>query len=106
MFAGRMKCVPAFLRARNKKCGSPLGSEEIADLIQDTLMALWMKIGTFSGEAKLESWAYRFCVLEMRSALRRKHRRAKHIHEDSTVLPELEAPSEGAWCSHYPAICI
>lgn len=66
-----MKCVPAILRAENHRLGSPLRYEEVEDLIQDTLAAVWGKIDRFLGEARLETWAYPFCVLELRSALRR-----------------------------------
>ena len=87
-----MKCVPAILRAENHRLGSPLRYEEVEDLIQDTLAAVWGKIDRFLGEARLETWAYPFCALELRSALRRRGRRPRLLGEESA--PERAAEDE------------
>src|SRR5262245_50605321 len=71
-FFARMRCVPAILAAKNRRLGSPLTDEELNDLAQDTLALLWRKLGTFAGLARLETWAFRFCVLELMNALRKK----------------------------------
>jgi len=76
LFVKRMRCVPAMLRARSAKLGIPLERDEFEDLVQDTITAVWSKIGTYGGRAKLETWIYQFCVIEMRSALRARWRRA------------------------------
>jgi RNA polymerase sigma-70 factor (ECF subfamily) len=74
-----MKCVPSILANRNARFGSPLGSDELADLVQDTLAAVWAKLGTFAGESALESWVYPFCVNFLMNAIRTKQRRPDHL---------------------------
>lgn len=74
-FFERMQCVPAILAAKNRRLGSPLSSEELADLAQETLTLLWKKLPGFAGHARLETWAYRFCVLELMNLVRKTKRR-------------------------------
>lgn len=74
-FLVRMRCVPLILAAKNRRLGSPFTQDEINDLAQDTLTLLWKKLDTFGGRAQLETWAYRFCVLELMNSLRKKRRR-------------------------------
>ncbi|MEW6742034.1 MAG: sigma-70 family RNA polymerase sigma factor [Planctomycetota bacterium] len=74
-FALRLQCVPAMLAAINSRLGYPLRPDELDDLVQDALAAIWSKIGTYEGRASLESWIYPFCLLETMSTLRRRKRR-------------------------------
>src|SRR5688500_8604463 len=55
-FAARMQCVPRFLAARNAQLGSPLRTEEIEDVAQDTVISVWRKLPEYRAEAKLETW--------------------------------------------------
>jgi len=59
---GRLRCIPAILRLRNRRLGGPLDDALLQDLAQDVLVALWPKLGQYGGAAPLEGWVYRFCV--------------------------------------------
>jgi len=82
------------LRARSARLGSPLANDELDDLVQDTLTAVWGKIGTYAGRAKLETWIYRFCVLEMRGALRARWRRSTVPRVEEATPAEREGYRE------------
>ncbi|MCP3915016.1 MAG: sigma-70 family RNA polymerase sigma factor [bacterium] len=71
---GRLRCVRAALFARNAQLGAPLGSDELEDVTQDTLIAIWGKLDRFEGFGRIETWAYRFSVLELRTRLVAKRR--------------------------------
>ncbi|MEQ8763865.1 MAG: RNA polymerase sigma factor [Planctomycetota bacterium] len=71
----RLKCVPRILAAINEKIGGHLSRDELADLSQDALVAVWRKLDTFEGRGRLETWVYGFCFRELMSFLRGKHRR-------------------------------
>ena len=66
----RLRCVPRILAARNARIGSPLGGHELEDLSQDTLCVVWRKLGEYNGSARLETWVFRFCFLELLKRLR------------------------------------
>lgn len=89
----RLVCVPRTLAILNARSGGRLGSEELADLAQDVVLTVWKKLGTFRGQATLESWAWSFCQLEYSNRSRRGRRRAavrsglEDVHE-----PESEDP--------------
>ena len=84
--AERLRCVPRFLAVRNAALGRALGDEELADLAQDVLVLLWTKLPSYVGRGSLETWTYRFCVLEILNFLRSLRR----------VPLALEAPSADA----------
>ncbi len=69
-FIHRMGCVPRILVAKNRRLGRPLSDDDLSDLVQDTLLAVWRKLGQFDGQAALETWVYRFCHLELMRRLR------------------------------------
>jgi RNA polymerase sigma-70 factor (ECF subfamily) len=69
-----MRCVPAILAARNRRLGTPLGTDDLTDLCQDVLVVIWKKLPGFAGHSSLESWAYRICSLEIMNAIRAKRR--------------------------------
>ncbi|MFN0242709.1 MAG: RNA polymerase sigma factor [Planctomycetota bacterium] len=73
-FVERMQCVPRILDAQNAQCGRPLDDHDLADLSQDVLVLVWRKLGTFTGEAALETWIYGIARFELRNAARRKRR--------------------------------
>ena len=74
-FLQRVRCVGPILNAQNSRMGRPLDNDDLADLIQDTLVVVWKKLATFAGQASLETWLYRMCCLELLSFLRRKGKR-------------------------------
>jgi RNA polymerase sigma-70 factor (ECF subfamily) len=92
-FAVRLRCVPIFVRSRNATLGHPLNRDDLEDLVQDVVMAVWRKIGLYRGEAPLEGWIYRFCMLELKSYMRRSITR-----ESRSEKLDNETPDKGA---HY-----
>ncbi len=86
-FLERMKCVRRMLAYRNRNYGNPLGQEELDDLVQETLVAVWKKLKEYKGTGPLEAWVFRFTFLQIVSRLRELERRPKLVE---TV------PEEGA----------
>ncbi len=84
----RLQCVPAMIRARNRRWGQALRPDEVEDLIQDCLVVLWKKLGTFAGLSPLEHWAHRICSLEMMNALRARDRHSAAGTEVVESVPE------------------
>lgn len=70
--AERLRCVPIFMVSRNRKLKQSLPPEDLEDLAQDVVAVVWRKLECYRGEAPLEGWIYRFCVLEMRNFVRQK----------------------------------
>jgi RNA polymerase sigma factor (sigma-70 family) len=70
----RLACVPAMLRAKNEQLGEPLGARDLDEVTQNTLGALWTKLARYEGRAKLETWAFGFCVNEIFKALQQRRR--------------------------------
>jgi RNA polymerase sigma-70 factor, ECF subfamily len=91
----RLACVPAILRDRHARYGSPLKAEDLEEVQQATLVALWSKLGSFEGRASLETWAFRFTVLELLKCLARYDRGRRLIADADAELartPDREAP--------------
>lgn len=40
--------------------------QDLEDLTQQVITALWARLESYTGNAKLETWAYGFCLLEIR----------------------------------------
>ena len=89
-----MTCVPRLLRARNRRAGTPFTPEELEDLSQEALGALWRKLGRYDGSASLETWAFRFCELEFLHGLRAKGR-GRLVLEETLEGTPLEPRSAG-----------
>ena len=66
--------LPAMVRARNRRLGSPLSPEELGDVVQDAFVALWRKLPEYRGRSSLKTWVYGFGDNEFLKALRRKRR--------------------------------
>jgi RNA polymerase sigma-70 factor (ECF subfamily) len=75
----RLACVPRFLRALNRRMGSPFDSSELADLAQDILCDVWRKLGEYRGIARLETWVFPFVDLGLRGAVRRRARQRRRV---------------------------
>lgn len=91
----RLACVPAILRDRHARYGSPLRPEELEEIEQETLVALWAKLPVYEGRASLETWAFRFTVLELLKCLARRDRRRNYLAEPDETLdatPDREDP--------------
>lgn len=87
-FCDRMRCVPKILAVKNARLGRPLSDEDVEDLAQEALVAIWRRLDSYQGLAALETWAYRFCHLVL-SAHRRKLGRRR------LSLPFVEADEAG-----------
>ena len=85
VFLRRMRCVRRFLVAKNAQLGRPLGADELEDALQETLFALWRKLGEYQGHGALEAWAYRFSVLELLARLRRLERYPRTVGDVETA---------------------
>jgi len=92
--AKRLRCVPNFVAARNVSLGRPLHGDEIDDLVQDVVTAVWKKIDRYRGEAPFEGWVYRFSILEFKSHMRRKIHRETHSKTLPTVSEEQAIQEE------------
>jgi RNA polymerase sigma-70 factor, ECF subfamily len=91
----RLACVPAMLRSRNRRMGSPLREEELADVVQETLSAIWTKLHAFEGRARIETWAFRFAMHEFSKGLERRVKHATHAALDGEEsLEHAEEASE------------
>ncbi len=87
-FLERMRCVPRVLAVKNRDYGRALDDAELEDLVQNTLMAVWRKLHLFDGRARLETWVYRFCVIELL-------RRLRALQRAPASLDELERQGAG-----------
>lgn len=88
--------MPRLLASIDEKVGAHLTADELADLAQDTLTAVWRKLETFAGRSRLETWAYRFCFHELMNHVRAKHRGARALgerHELDEQIPVLPLPA-------------
>ncbi len=75
----RLRCVPRILAAINRRFGKALQDADLADLAQETLTKIWSKLDHFQGTGPLDSWAYRFCFLELMNRLRHHYRWGKLV---------------------------
>ena len=59
--------------------------EEVEDLFQEVLIALWQGLESFRGESALRSWIYRISLNTCISAERKKRRRADSVRLDMNI---------------------
>ncbi len=85
----RTKCVRGMLVFQNRRLRGRLGEEELEDLVQSTLLAIWRKLDDYAGIGKLESWLFRFCYLETLARLREMRRLPRQL-DDSVDPPQPE----------------
>jgi RNA polymerase sigma-70 factor (ECF subfamily) len=92
--AERLACVPAMLRERHHRLGSPLSREELAEVEQETLAALWSKLAVFEGRAAIETWAFRFTVHELLKGIERQRRQRRFVAAPEALLETRAAPED------------
>lgn len=91
----RLACIPRFLLALNARGGRPLDSQSVDDLAQDTALLVLNRLGSFRGDAPLESWVHSICRHHFLSELRRRQRwRPASLDSDHPVAVD-EAFLEG-----------
>lgn len=88
--ATELAALPAMLRVKNLRLGSPLRPHELDDVVQNTLLAILRKLATFDGRGALLRWAYGIGVIELLRALERRRRRREQDHASEPVVPEAE----------------
>lgn len=59
--------------------------EEVEDLFQEVLIALWQGLESFRGESALRSWIYRISLNTCISADRKRRRRTDSVHLDMKI---------------------
>jgi RNA polymerase sigma-70 factor (ECF subfamily) len=84
----RLRCVPRMLANFNHRCGDAIPSGDLADVVQDVLVALWRRLHTFTGDAAFETWVYGYCYHEFMNAVRKRARRGemRPVEESSKFL--------------------
>ena len=98
-FVQRVEVVGPILAVRNRRMGSPLHSEDLLDLTQDTIVVIWRKLESYSGDGPLEAWFYKICSLELLNAVRRKRRGPEatgEAPEEPWYVPEAGASESKA----------
>lgn len=95
-FLVRMRCVPRILAAMNARLRRPLPPEELEDIVQETLVAVWRKLSRYNGTSTLETWVYSFCHFELLKHLDRLRKRLRlRPLEVGTSEALTSPPSEG-----------
>ena len=59
--------------------------EEVEELFQEVLIALWQGFGSFRGECSLRTWIYRVALNTCISADRKKRRRVDSVRLDMNI---------------------
>jgi RNA polymerase sigma-70 factor (ECF subfamily) len=104
----RLVELPALLRARHRRMGTPLTPDLFEDVVQNVLLALWEKLAAFDGRVPLPAWAFGFGTYELLKAVQRHarergrqtdlsdvvdHRTTRNLDTDDhllTILQQLE----------------
>jgi RNA polymerase sigma-70 factor (ECF subfamily) len=80
------------LRDRHRRIGNPLSPEDLAEVEQETLAALWFKLWTFEGRASLETWAFRFVAFELHKGLERRRRQSRFVPDGDSAIGAVTQP--------------
>jgi RNA polymerase sigma-70 factor (ECF subfamily) len=93
---------------RRREAGAWISGRELDDLAHqaadDAMLAILAKLGSFRGESRFTTWAYRFAILEVSSKLGRHYWRrhpAEHLEaEDWDRLPDRLGAGPGEDAEH------
>jgi RNA polymerase sigma-70 factor (ECF subfamily) len=93
---------------RRREAGAWISGQELDDLAHqaadDAMLAILGKLGSFRGESRFTTWAYRFVMLEVSSKLGRHYWRrhpAQHLEaEDWDRLPDRLGAGPGEDAEH------
>ena len=86
LFLDRLSCIPGFVHKRLAAEGAPR-EEDVLEITQSTLAALWKKLDRFDGTSSVETWAYGFCVFEVHKWRAQRQRWAR-VRAGGEELPE------------------
>src|ERR1044071_7895993 len=82
--------LPRMIAAHNEKLGRPLADDELEDVVQETLVAIWRKLERFDQRAALETWVYPFCFYEFMRRLRTKRSLPRLLEDAPEEVSLLE----------------
>jgi len=92
--SGRLACVPGLVRSMHGRMGAPLKPDDLDEVVQETMMALWKKLDHYDGSSALETWIYGFCGTQIVKFLERRRRRSAmtygHEADESETLTRDE----------------
>jgi RNA polymerase sigma-70 factor (TIGR02960 family) len=87
-------------------CYRIVGSTQDAeDLVQETLLAAWRRLGDFNGRASIRTWLYRIATNRCIDALRASSRRPQSV-EPMSDLPQPSRVSDPIWLQPYPDVLL
>jgi DNA-directed RNA polymerase specialized sigma24 family protein len=95
----RLRCIVPIITMMNARLPRPLPADDVDEAAQNALSSMWLKLPTYTGDTRLEAWAFGFCRVELLGALRARTRRAR-----LTELPELQAPGGGTPPENYERV--
>jgi RNA polymerase sigma-70 factor (ECF subfamily) len=79
----RLACLPGMVRYQSRSLGAGLDEHDVEEVVRETTLALWSKLPQFEGRSTLETWAFRFAMLEVLKTLQARARRPRGLE-----LPE------------------
>ncbi len=79
--ATRLACIVPYVRNSAARSGYRLAPGAMDDVIQNTYLAIWNKLGTYRGDARLETWACGFGFYELKRWAARRHRNREKLAE-------------------------
>jgi len=91
----RMNCVRGMVRYQSRRLGANLRPDELEDLVQTTLLAVWKRLDTYTGAGRLEAWIFRFTYLETLVRIRAAQRAPKPIEAEYEIPAPDPAPTLG-----------
>jgi RNA polymerase sigma-70 factor, ECF subfamily len=91
----RLACLPAMVRHQNRSLGAGLDEHDVEEVVRETALALWRKLPQFEGRSTLETWAFRFAMLEVLKSLQARARRPHELEiPEHLVDPRRESEEE------------
>lgn len=95
LFVERLGFTACALRGLNRRLGSPLSAEDLADLTQDILVSLWPRLVDYNGSSALETWIYGFCFNGIMNVVRKQRRRSRIESLEDTQPGKSEERVDG-----------
>ena len=95
--------IAPHVRELHLHCYRMLGSlADAHDLLQETLAAAWLGLGSFAGRSSLRTWLYRIATNRCLNAARETRRRAPPQPVPPFAPPEPSRQGEVTWLQPYP----